>query len=77
MKQHRLSTRKRLTKPILFGTLLVSLATVFYNRHVFFEDIADLRARERARNDAKLLEILERRQRQMEELADKKGGPDK
>ncbi|KAJ8283475.1 hypothetical protein COCON_G00023250 [Conger conger] len=74
MNQSRLSARKRLTKPILFGTVLVGLATAFYNRHVFFEDIAGLRAQERARNDTRLLEVLERRHRQMEELAEKKGG---
>ncbi|KAJ8363110.1 hypothetical protein SKAU_G00119410 [Synaphobranchus kaupii] len=74
MKQNRLSTGKRLTKPILFGSLLVGLATAFYNRHMFFEDVAGLRAQERARNDTKLLEVLERRQRQMEELAEKRGG---
>ncbi|KAJ8246259.1 hypothetical protein GJAV_G00265570 [Gymnothorax javanicus] len=74
MKQYRLSARKRLAKPILFGTLLVGLATAFYNRHLFFTDIADIRAQERARNDARLLEVLERRQRQMDELAEKKGG---
>lgn len=34
----------------------------------------ELRAQERARNDAKRLEVLERRQRQMEELAQKKRG---
>lgn len=74
MKQHQLSTVKRLTKPFLFGTLIVGLATAFFNRHLYFEDIADIRAQERARNDAKLMEILERRQKQMEELAEKKGG---
>ncbi|KAG7491392.1 hypothetical protein MATL_G00003170 [Megalops atlanticus] len=73
MKQHKLSAAKRFTKPILFGTLLVGLATAFYNRHMFFEDIAEIRAQERARNEAKLLEVLERRQKQMEELAEKKG----
>ena len=45
-----------------------------FPRHLFFEDIAAIRAQERARNEAKLMEILERRHRQMEELADKKGG---
>lgn len=63
---------KRLTKPILFGTLIVGLAAAFFNRHMFFEDLADIRAEERARNNAKLQEVLERRYRQMEELADKK-----
>lgn len=43
-------------------------------RHRFFEDVEELRAKERARNDAKRMEILERRQRQMEELAEKKRG---
>ena len=41
-------------------------------RHRFFEDVAELRAQERARNDAKRMEILERRHKQMEELAGKK-----
>lgn len=36
MKQPQLSAGKRLAKPILFGTLLVGLATAFYNRYVFF-----------------------------------------
>lgn len=41
-------------------------------RHLFFEDLADIRAEERARNNAKLQEVLERRYRQMEDLAEKK-----
>lgn len=72
MKQHQLSAVKRLTKPILFGTLIVGLATAFFNRHRFFEDLAEMRAQERAKNDAKLMEVLEMRKRQMEELAEKK-----
>ncbi|KAG7324996.1 hypothetical protein KOW79_011312 [Hemibagrus wyckioides] len=72
MNQHKLSAKKRLTKPLLFGTLIVGLATAFYNRHLFFEDVEELRAQERARNDAKRYEVLERRQKQMEELAEKK-----
>ncbi|KAG5262918.1 hypothetical protein AALO_G00280460 [Alosa alosa] len=72
MKEHQLSKGKRLTKPILFGTLLLGLATAFFNRHLFFEDLANIRAEERARNNAKLQEVLERRYRQMEELAEKK-----
>lgn len=74
MKQHKLSAVKRLTKPVLFGTLIVGLATAFFNRHSFMEDVAELRAQERARTDAKRMEVLERRQRQMEELAEKKRG---
>lgn len=74
MKQHNLSAGKRLTKPILFGTLIVGLATAFFNRHRFFEDVAEIRAQERARNDAKRMEILERRQRQIDEAAEKKKG---
>eukprot|EP00064_Thunnus_orientalis_P009776 superscaffoldBa00001265_g9802 len=74
MKQHNLSAGKRLTKPILFGTLIVGLATAFFNRHRFFEDMAEIRAQERARNDAKRMEILERRQRQIDEAAEKKKG---
>lgn len=74
MKQHQLSAGKRLTKPVLFGTLIVGLATAFFNRHRFFEDVEELRAQERARNDAKRMEILERRQRQIDEVAEKKKG---
>lgn len=74
MKQHKLSTGKRLTKPILFGTLLVGLATAFMNRHLFMEDVSDLREQERSRHEAKRLEVLERRQKQMEELASKSAG---
>lgn len=72
MKQHKLSTGKRLAKPILFGTIIVGLAAAFINRQRFFEDIVDLRSQERARNDAKRLEVLERRQRQIDELTEKK-----
>ncbi|GAA6104638.1 uncharacterized [Tachysurus ichikawai] len=72
MEQHKLSAKKRLTKPLLFGALITGLATAFYNRHLFFEDVEDLRAKERARNDAKRLEVLERRQKQIEELVEKK-----
>ena len=43
-------------------------------RHRFFEDIHEIRAEERARNNAKLMEVMERRQRQMEELAEKRAG---
>lgn len=43
-------------------------------RHRFFEDVDQLRAEERARNEAKRMEIMERRQRQMEEAAEKKRG---
>lgn len=46
----------------------------FACRHRFFEDVEELRAQERARNDAKRMEILERRQRQIEEAAEKKRG---
>lgn len=38
------------------------------------EDVADLREQERSRNEAKRLEVLERRQRQMDELEKKSGG---
>ncbi|CAJ1079991.1 hypothetical protein D9C73_023603 [Xyrichtys novacula] len=72
MKQHQLSRGKRLTKPILFGTLIVGLAAAFFNRHRFFEDVEELKAQERARNEAKRIEILERRQRQLEEAAEKR-----
>ncbi|KAJ3608402.1 hypothetical protein NHX12_025449 [Muraenolepis orangiensis] len=74
MKQTQLSAKKRLTKPILFGTLIVGMATIFFNRHMFFKDVEDLRAQERERNNGKLAEVLERRRKQMEDLAEKKGG---
>ncbi|MED6261050.1 hypothetical protein ATANTOWER_000213 [Ataeniobius toweri] len=72
MRQHKLSVGKRLTKPILFGSVLIGLATAFINRHMFFEDVDDLRAQERARNKSKGMEVLERRQKQKDELAEKK-----
>lgn len=72
MKQNKLSAGKRLAKPILFGTIIVGLAAAFINRHRFFEDVVELRAQERARNDTKRLEVLERRQKQIDELTEKK-----
>ncbi|KAJ7987550.1 hypothetical protein DPEC_G00327650 [Dallia pectoralis] len=72
MKQHKLSAVKRLTKPILFGSIIVGLATAFFNRHKFFEDLEEIRSQERAKNNAKLIDVLEMRKRQMEELAEKK-----
>lgn len=72
MKPSKLSTGKRLTKPILFGTLLVGLATAFMNRHLFMEDVVDLREQERSRNEVKRQEVLERRQRQFDEVTEKK-----
>lgn len=72
MKQHQLSARKRLAKPVLFGTLILGLATAFINRHWFFEDVEELRAQERVRNDARRLEVMERRQKQFAEVAEKK-----
>ncbi|KAL6094485.1 uncharacterized protein ACO6RY_15885 [Pungitius sinensis] len=72
MKQHQLSAAKRRTKPILFGTLIVGLATAFFNRHRFFEDVEELRAQERERNEAKRLEVMERRMRQIDEVAKKR-----
>ncbi|KTF86776.1 hypothetical protein cypCar_00011824 [Cyprinus carpio] len=77
MKPSKLSTGKRLTKPILFGTLLVGLATAFLNRHLFMEDLADLREQERSRNEAKRLEVLERRRKQMDEHVEKKSAGDR
>lgn len=72
MNQHQLSARKRFAKPILFGTLFLGLTTAFINRHWFFEDVEELRAQERARNNARRLEVIERRQRQLIEVAEKK-----
>jgi len=36
------------------------------------EDLADLREQERSRNEVKLQEVLERRQRQFDEVTEKK-----
>ncbi len=36
------------------------------------EDLADLREQERSRNEAKRLEVLERRKKQMDEFVEKK-----
>lgn len=36
------------------------------------EDLADIREQERSRNEAKRLEVLERRQRQIDEVTEKK-----
>jgi len=41
-------------------------------RHLFMEDLADLREQERSRNEVKLQEVLERRQRQFDEVTEKK-----
>lgn len=43
-------------------------------RHRFFEDVDELRAQERERNNAKRVEVLERRHRQIEEVIEKKRG---
>lgn len=52
--------------------LIVKLA--YGRRHKFFEDVDELRAQERDRNNAKRMEVLERRQRQIEEVIEKKKG---
>lgn len=44
------------------------------HRHKFFEDLEELRAQERARNEALRIEVMERRLRQIEELAEKRRG---
>lgn len=72
MNQHKLSARKRLTKPILFGTLIVGLATAFFNRHRFLEDLDDMKAEERAKNYARKMEILERRHKQIQDAEEKR-----
>lgn len=72
MKQSQLSAAKRFGKPVLFGTILVGLASAFLNRHKFFPDVDEVRARERAEYNEKLLDVVERRQRQMDQLAQKK-----
>ncbi|CAL9699526.1 unnamed protein product [Knipowitschia caucasica] len=70
----QLSARKRLAKPLLFGTLLMGLATAFVNRQWFFQDVDGLRAQEQAKYNEKWLEVMEHRQRQLAEVEKKKGG---
>lgn len=61
---------------------LINVADLLYRspllvcgyRHRFFEDVEELKAQERASNSTKRMEILERRQRQIEEVAEKKRG---
>lgn len=74
MSQHKLSAGKRFAKPVLFGTLIVGLATAFFNRHWFLEDVEELKAQERARYDARRMEILQRREKQLADVAEKKKG---
>ncbi|KAK7919417.1 hypothetical protein WMY93_010701 [Mugilogobius chulae] len=74
MKQSKLSARKRLAKPFLFGSLLLGLATVYMNRHWFFQDVEGLRAQEQAKYDAKWLDVMEQRQKQLAEVEEKKKG---
>lgn len=47
---------------------------VMAHRHKFLEDVDVLRAEERARNQARRLEVLERRQQQIAEVIEKKKG---
>lgn len=54
--------------------ILVTVKLASGCRHKFFEDVDELRAQERERNNAKRMEILERRQRQIEEVIEKKKG---
>jgi len=77
MKQSQLSKQKRFAKPFLFGTLLVGLATAFFNRHWFFQDLGDLRAQEQAKYNEKYFEVMEQREKQLAEVLAKKraGGP--
>lgn len=56
--------------------IIISVTPPPLCRHKFFEDIVELRAQERTRTEAKRIEVLERRQRQMEELAEKRKGRD-
>lgn len=73
LKMSQLSARKRLAKPILFGTLLFGLGTAFFNRQWFFQDLEELKAKEQARYEAQLIEVMEERQRVLAEAARKKG----
>lgn len=41
------------------------------------EDLVDIREQERSRNEAKRLEVLERRQRQIDEVLEKKSAGDR
>lgn len=54
--------------------IILSLLTLSLCRHTFFPDVPELRAQQQARNNVKLLEVLEMRQRQMEAIADKRRG---
>lgn len=44
----------------------------FSYRQKFFGDVDELRAQERARHDARRMEVLERRQKQIDDVAQKK-----
>lgn len=61
-------------KCFLISSSLVIVELAYGCRHKFFEDVEELRAQERQRNNAKRMEILERRQRQIEEVTEKKKG---
>lgn len=74
MKPKPLSAGKRLTTPVVFGTLLVGLSALFFNRHMFFADVEEIRAQEQARNNVRRAELLEMRQEQLELLREKKEG---
>ncbi|CAM2101920.1 unnamed protein product [Caretta caretta] len=71
----RMSARKRLAKPLLFGSILCALATAFAYRHRFFPEVEELRAREYERYEKKRQDVVERRQKQLAELAERKASP--
>lgn len=56
------------------GLLIHIIVLPYAWRHLFMEDLSDLREQERSRNEAKRLEVLERRRRQIDEHAGKSAG---
>lgn len=72
MNQAKLSARKRFFKPLLFGAIMAGLTAAYVNRHIFFPDVEEIRAKEYARYKEKEQEVLERRVKQLAELAAKK-----
>ncbi|CAI5766001.1 Hypothetical predicted protein [Podarcis lilfordi] len=69
------SAKKRLSKPLLFGGIFCALATAFVYRHRFFPEVEEIRAREYEYYEKKRQEVLQRRQQQLAELAQKKTAP--
>ncbi|KAH0629476.1 hypothetical protein JD844_011558 [Phrynosoma platyrhinos] len=67
-----MSAKKRLAKPLLFGSLLCALATAFVYRRSFFPEIEELRSQEYQHYEKKRQEVLQRRQQQLAELPQKR-----